>query len=98
MTETNLHILRPFEAAEAISIKEAAALPGVTAVTMRSWAATHGLGRVIGGRWFVSHPALLMFLDDDAVALKAYLSGERSNLKVRAYFERAKAGRRNTKK
>ena len=36
----------------------------------------------------ISQVALVMFLDDDQKALRAYLTGDRANEQVRRYFER----------
>lgn len=80
-------ILVPFDAAEACSIAEAAVTAGISDDTMRRWAAVNGLGRRIGGRWFVSRLALAMFLDGDRSALRELLAGNRDALSVRQYVE-----------
>ena len=83
-------VLIPYDKAEAISITEAAFVAKCSASTVRGWAAKHHIGRrIAGGAWKVSAPALLMLLDDDHDALRAYLGGERASDPVRAYFDRA---------
>lgn len=82
-------VLIPFDRREALSLREAAAVAGRSVETVRRWCALNDIGRRIGGRWAVSHPALLMLLDGDREALKAYLAGERDAPAVRAYFDRA---------
>ncbi len=42
--------------------------------------------RVAGGPWQVSRPALLMLLDGNQKALKAYLAGDRESEAVLTYF------------
>jgi hypothetical protein len=70
-------------------LKEAAQISGRSVETIRRWCALHDIGRRIGGQWAVSHPALLMMLDGDRAALRAYWAGERQSPLVRSYFERA---------
>ena len=71
----------------------AADLVGKSESTMRSWCEHHGLGRRIGGGfWMVSKVALAMFLDGDMKALRAYHGGERTDPCVIAYFERLGLG------
>jgi hypothetical protein len=66
-------ILCPFDKREGINLKEAADLVVKSESTMRSWCEHHGLGRRIGGGfWMVSKVALAMFLDGDMKALRAY--------------------------
>jgi hypothetical protein len=81
-------VLLPFDIAEALTIPDAAALAGRTAVTLRNWASIHDLGRIVGGRWMISRVALAMYMDDDPRALKAYLSGDRESEQVLSYFRR----------
>lgn len=81
-------VLRPFDIAEAVSTGEAAKTAGRSTVTIRQWAAVHDLGRLVGGRMMLSRVALAMFLDDDAKALRAYLSGDRQTELVTKYFAR----------
>jgi hypothetical protein len=89
---TEIHdrqILKPWNVKEAITLKQAGAIAGRCAETMRLWA-EDGLGRKIaGGRWAISHPALLMRLEGNASALKAYWKGDRTSPEVREYFEMA---------
>jgi hypothetical protein len=82
------HVLLPFDIREALSISDAARIAGRTAVTVRTWAALHDLGRPIGRRWMVSRVALAMHLDGDREALKAYLAGDRESALVTDYFQR----------
>jgi hypothetical protein len=80
-------ILKPWNVKEAITLKQAGEIAGRCAETMRMWA-EDGLGRKIaGGRWAISHPALLMRLEGNSSALKAYWSGDRTSPSVRYYFE-----------
>jgi hypothetical protein len=80
--------LVPFDPAESISLKQAAALAGRAPNTIRNWCESHGIGRLIAGRWCVSCVALAMFLDGDEAALRAYLAGERNKPAVAGYFAR----------
>ena len=86
-------VLTPFDPSETIGVQRAAFRAGnVRTETIRQWCVIHGLGRKVGGRYQVSHPALLMFLEGDGDALAAYHRGERLNSdRVRPYFERAAA-------
>lgn len=81
-------VLVPFDAREAITLKEAAALCGKTPVTVRNWCEAYGLGRRIGGTWAVSRVALAMFLDGDEQALALYLDGDRIAESVLLYYRR----------
>jgi hypothetical protein len=89
---TEIHdrqILKPWNVKEAITLKQAGEIAGRCAETMRLWA-EDGLGRKIaGGRWAISYPALLMRLEGNASALKAYWKGDRTSPEVREYFEMA---------
>ena len=67
-------VLIPFNRNEALSLREAAEISGKSIETIRRWAALHDIGRLIGGRWAISHPALLMMLDGDRRALALYLA------------------------
>lgn len=79
-------ILKPWNVKEAIPLKQAGEIAGRCAETMRMWA-EDGLGRKIaGGRWAISHPALLMRLEGNMSALKAYWKGDRTSPEVRHYF------------
>jgi len=82
-------VLRPYDPSEAIPPQAAALIARRDQSTIKSWAETFHLGRKIAGRWEISHPALLMFLDGDEGALRAYLSGDRQSECVLKYFERA---------
>ncbi|MGE4172603.1 MAG: hypothetical protein AB7F41_09000 [Methylocystis sp.] len=83
------HVLRPFNASEAIPIHIAAKIAGVKPRTMQHWCVVHRIGRrIANGPWRVSRPALQMLLDGDNAALRAYLSGERAG-RVAAYLSRA---------
>ena len=65
-------------------------MAGHSESTVRSWCLNHNIGRpVTGGPWQVSKPALLMLLDDDKAALRAYLAGDRESDTVLGYFSRA---------
>jgi len=71
------HVLIPWDVREAITVTEAAKVAGCSLVTVRTWAALHGLGRRVGGRWMLSRVALTMYLDGDAKAFrKLFASGE----------------------
>ena len=92
-TTDDRKILSPFDKRECISLKEAAAIAGKSESTMRNWCVEHGLGRRIGGGfWMVSKVAMAMFLDGDMKALRAYHWGERTDPCVIAYFERLGLG------
>jgi len=81
--------LIPFNHAEAITAAEGARLAGRDPRTIKAWAEVYAIGRKIAGRWLLSHPALLMFLDADKDALTRYLSGDRESERVQTYFRRA---------
>ncbi|PVE20585.1 hypothetical protein DC522_31515 [Microvirga sp. KLBC 81] len=81
-------IIIPFNRQEVASLKEAAEIAGRCVETMRLWA-EEGIGRKIGGRWAISRPALLMWLEGNTAALSAYWSGDRTSPEVRRYFEQA---------
>jgi hypothetical protein len=86
-------ILVPYNAAEGLSIEEAAEFAGKSYSTVRNWCLQHGIGRRVGGgTWVVSKVALAMFLDGDRRALRAYHSGDRTSELVTAYFERCRLG------
>lgn len=81
--------LIPYDRREGLSLQQAAGIAGRSGETLRRWCEQEDIGRRIGGRWVVSHPALLMFLDGDERALRRYLSGDRADASVLAYFTRA---------
>jgi hypothetical protein len=81
-------ILQPFDLAEVIDVAEAAKRAGKAQRTLREWCALHGIGRRIAGRWAVSAVALDMLLAGDLKSLEAYVAGDRSSDRVRAYFVR----------
>ena len=67
------YTLVPFNAAEGMTLKQAAAVAGKSERTVRDWCAEHGIGRrVAGGTWVVSKVALAMLLDGDLDALASY--------------------------
>ncbi len=82
-------VLIPFDKREAITVRVAARLAGVSERTVQSWCSQHNIGRhVAGGPWKVSRCALLMLLDDDTAALREYQAGQRAG-RVAEYFRRA---------
>lgn len=86
----NPQVLIPYDRHEAMTLRQAALIAGRSESTMRSWCQNHHIGRrIVGGQWEVSKPALLMLLDGDARALRAYLQGDRESDLVGAYFRRA---------
>jgi len=86
-------ILIPYDWRESIALRGAAKIAGRSESTVRSWCQDYHIGRRVGGGpWQVSRPALMMFLDDDKPALRAYLSGDRESELVRAYFRRSGIG------
>ena len=83
------HILVPFDRREAFSLKQAAAVAGMSESTVRGWCQRSGIGRRVGGgTWKISRVALAMFLDGDERALQAYLSGARTTEAVAGYYRR----------
>ena len=89
LKEMNWQILIPFDPREGISLGRAALRAGKSESTVRGWCVRRGLGRRVGnGVWVVSKVALAMYLDDDHNALASYLAGDRSNHRVKMYFER----------
>jgi hypothetical protein len=88
MIEHNLCLV-PYNPAEGISLKEAAARAGKSETTVRNWCAEHKIGRRVGGgTWVVSRVALAMFLDGDRKALASYLTGDRCSPTFRSYVDR----------
>jgi hypothetical protein len=89
-SEADWSILVPFDAREAMTLRQAALRANKSESTMRSWCIERGLGRRVGdGPWNVSRVALAMFLDGDINALRAYHAGDRSSPLVTQYFERS---------
>jgi hypothetical protein len=85
--------LIPFDRREGMTIAEAAERTGRTTRTLRRWCEEHLIGRRVGGGpWIVSVIALEMHLNDDAAALRAYLSGDRHSPAVGEYYSRAGLG------
>jgi hypothetical protein len=72
-----------------ISLKEAAALAGVSPDTVRRWCFIHGIGRQLGKHtpWRVYPAPLLMARAGDRQALEAYQAGDRSSELVKPYIE-----------
>ena len=85
-TASSTRVLIPFRREEALSVAEATAITGLSADTVRRWAALNDLGRMIGGRWYLSRAALRMHLDGDRRALRAYLNGDRTSELVASYL------------
>lgn len=84
-----LKVLIPYDNREAISLPLAAGIASRSQSTLRTWCHIHHIGRrVAGGQWSVSRVALMMLLESDAKALKAYLDGDRSSELVLRYFRR----------
>ena len=62
--------LVPFDAAEGLTLQQAAAVAGKSQRTLRNWRIEHGIGRrVADGTWVVSRVALAMLLHGDLDAL-----------------------------
>jgi hypothetical protein len=89
MTADRRKVLSPFNKAECLSLRQAAAIAGKSESTMRTWSDQFGVGRrVAGGSWSVSKVALAMLLDGDYKALRAYHTGDRTSEIVAVYFAR----------
>ena len=58
--------------------------------TIRKWCNEKGIGRrIAGGKWDISRVALQMVLEnDEIIALKAHLTGDRASECVKTYFDR----------
>jgi hypothetical protein len=64
------YTLVPFDAAEGLTLQQAAAVAGKSQRTLRNWRIEHGIGRrVADGTWVVSRVALAMLLHSDLDAL-----------------------------
>jgi hypothetical protein len=85
-------VMVPFDKCESMRISKAAEFAKKAENTIRLWAERYGIGRKIGGQWYISRVALIIFMDGDMAALDAYHSGDRSNPLIRPYFERAGCG------
>ena len=83
----SLRVLRPWDTREAITPKTAATIAGCGPSTIYKWVDRFAIGRTRVGAVQVSHPALLMLLDDDLPALARYLTGDRTG-QVETYFDR----------
>jgi hypothetical protein len=69
-------VLIPFDVAEAICLKDAAARAGKGQTTVRNWCRDHHIGRRVGGgTWMVSQVALAMFLDGDSESVTGLFGG-----------------------
>lgn len=84
-------VLVPYDKADAIDLQNAAFIAGRSVSTMRNWCESFGVGRRIVGKWVVSYSALLMLLDGDHAALRAYHQGDRCSALVQTYLARAAA-------
>ncbi len=82
-------VLTDYDRREAISLSQAAYIANRTVETVRGWAANKDIGRKVAGRWAISHPCLLAFLEGDQAALEAYWAGDRTSENVVKYFNRA---------
>lgn len=80
-------VLVPFDRKEAMILTSAAKFAGVSVETVRRWAITHDIGRLVVNRWMVSRYALRMLLDGEKGTLRKFLAGDRSSPDVRAYLE-----------
>jgi hypothetical protein len=81
--------LKPFIREEVVSMKEAAVIARVSESTIRKWCNEKGIGRrIAGGKWNISRVALQMVLEEETLALKAYLTGDRTSECVKTYFDR----------
>jgi hypothetical protein len=82
-------VLVPFHVSETLTPNKAGELVNHDAKTIIRWAECYFIGRKVAGRWYISHPALLMLLDDNTRTLRAYLDGDREGMAVQDYFRRA---------
>jgi hypothetical protein len=90
--EAGRQILVPFDVRESMTLAVAAEHSDKSTNTIRAWAQRYGIGRKIGGVWYVSRVAFQMFLDGDTAALRTYHAGNRTDPAVRYYFERVGCG------
>lgn len=60
-----MHIENSMTVSEAVKLAESHC-PGITGQTLRNWCRTYdGLGRKVGGRWFISPTELSALLHGD---------------------------------
>ena len=86
-------VLNPFDIRERITVGQAAQVAGKSESTIRTWCTERGIARrVANGPWQISKVALMMLLDGDLRALRAYQSGDRESELVIAYYDRAGIG------
>lgn len=82
-------VLVPYDAREALSVRQAAKIAGRSESTVRTWCELYGIGRhVVGGPWQISRAALQMLLDGDEAALRDYHEGDRAGARVAPYLAR----------
>jgi hypothetical protein len=81
-------VMTPFNSDEAMTLHQAAFRAGKCQNTIRNWCEGEGLGRRIGGKWYVSKVALELWLDGETAALARYLQGDRGDRVVVAYFRK----------
>jgi hypothetical protein len=87
--ELAANCLRPYDAREALTVHQAAAIAGRSAGTIRNWVDAYCIGRrIVGGKIAVSRIAMAMLLDGDLKALACYLEGKRNVPAVIRYYER----------
>jgi hypothetical protein len=87
------YVLSPYDKRETMTVDNAAELAGRSDGTIRNWCEKFEIGRrIAGGNWEVSRVALQMLLDGEMEALAEYHTGERTDPRVIAYFERAGLG------
>ena len=87
------YVLSPYDKREAMTVSAAAKLANLSTGTIRNWCELHEIGRrIAGGNWKVSRVALQMLLDEEMEALAEYHTGERTDPRVIAYFERVGLG------
>lgn len=85
------NVLVPWDVDDTADLKLAARIAKRSVSTIRNWCEVHGIGRLVVGKHSVSIAALLMLLEENTGALKAYHAGDRSSPLVKTYFERARA-------
>src|SRR3954470_10355032 len=81
-------LLKPYNAAEAISVAEAARRAGVSREKIRLWVLHFSIGRKLAdGQYRVSAVALQLLLDDNKDGLRRYLTGDRLSADVCSTFD-----------